>query len=64
MQRAPVPAVLSYLRSTVQHAAPADYTDKDVMLRYIAIIEQLVPDKVQDDEIQFALDYLHLNEGE
>lgn len=62
LPRAPVHVVLSYLRTMIENAAPADYTDKDVMLRYIGIIEQLVPDKVQDQEVQFVLDYLHLGE--
>ncbi len=60
VSRSSIPAVIGYLRTMVQNAAPADYTDKDVMLRYIGIVEQLVPEKVEDEEVQFVLDYLHL----
>jgi hypothetical protein len=57
-----VPHVLVFLRQLVESAAEADYADKDVMLRYLSIMEQLVPDKVSDEEVQFLLDYLHLEE--
>jgi hypothetical protein len=64
LPRLPVGTVINYLKVMVQNGAPADYTDKDIMLKYIAVIEHLVPDKVQDDEVQFVLDYLHLADEE
>jgi hypothetical protein len=60
--RMPVPHVLNFLHQLVESAAETDYTDKDVMLRHVGIMEQLVPDKVSDDEVQFLIDYLHLEE--
>lgn len=60
--RMPVPHVLTFLKQLVESAGAADYVDKDIMLRYVTIMEQLVPDKVSDEEVQFLLDFLHLED--
>lgn len=64
VSRMPVPHVLEFLTQLVANAAPGDYTNAQVELKYIAIVELLVPDKVSDEEIGFVLDYLHIGEDE
>jgi hypothetical protein len=62
--RIPVAQVLEYLRLMVENAGTEDYQNGTISLKYIGIVEQLVPDKVKDEAVEFVIEYLHIGDDD